>query len=89
MSIPPDAASWLALVVALGALVYSVVSIGALKVKHDALESALRQLPTTRELADIREKLSALDGNQTAVLNEVHNTRVSVRRIEDYLMKSK
>jgi len=90
---PIEDLSVLALAVAICSLVYTLVTMRALLVRHNTLEAQLEtrlnQLPSAQEFIDLRVKLAGMDARQDSVLAEVHGTRSAVRRVEDFLLKGK
>lgn len=80
--------TWLALTVAVVAFVMAALAM-RLSERIAAVEKRLGQLPSAQEVVDIRIKLASLEAKQESVLAEVHAVRASVRRVEDFLMKTK
>lgn len=63
-------------------------AIAELRIKQDATEHRLAQLPSVQEFGDIRVKLASVEAKQEAVLTEAHGARAAIRRVEDFLLKS-
>ena len=63
-------------------------AIAELRVKQDAAEQRLAQLPSAQEFTDIRVKLASMEAKQEAVLTETHGARAAIRRVEDFLLKA-
>lgn len=87
MTVQIELVAWLALALAVVAF---VVAAGALRqhARIAAVEQRLAQMPTAQEVTGIRVKLASLEAKQDSVLTEVHGTRASIRRVEDFLLKT-
>ncbi|VFR54500.1 hypothetical protein BRI6_1081 [plant metagenome] len=55
--------------------------------RQDQVEAAIKNLPRASELADLKADLRGLQAQQDALLRETKTTRVSIARIEDFLMR--
>lgn len=89
MTVAVELLIWLSLGVAVLAFVMAVLAMRQSE-RIAAVEKRLDQLPMTQqEMVDIRIKLAALAAKQESALTETHATRASIRRVEDFLMKSK
>lgn len=64
-------------------------AIAELRLRADAADQRLGQLPNVQEFTDIRVKLASVEARQEAVLTETHGARAAIRRVEDFLLKSK
>ena len=78
----------LAVVVAVFAMVYALLSSRMSLVRQREMEQRLAAQPTTAQLSDITARLAYLEGRQEAVLAEAHGARAAIRRVEDFLLKS-
>ena len=63
-------------------------AIAELRIKQDATDQRLAQLPSAQEFTDIRVKLASMEAKQEAVLTETHGARAAIRRVEDFLLKA-
>ena len=64
-------------------------AIAELRLRADAVDHRLAQLPNVQEFTDIRVKLASVEARQEAVLTETHGARAAIRRVEDFLLKSR
>lgn len=64
-------------------------AIAELRLRSDVVEQRLAQLPNVQEFTDIRVKLASVEARQEAILTETHGARAAVRRVEDFLLKSR
>lgn len=53
-----------------------------------AIESRLQFIPTVTELSELQASVREINANQESLQREVHAMRDSVRRIEDFLLRT-
>lgn len=67
------------------------VALGAKIADHasriDRLESDMRHVPSTSDLGELMSDLKAMQATQEASHREVHGMRLTINRIEDFLLK--
>ncbi len=62
-------------------------AIGDAVSRIDRVEMQMRYMPTPQEISDLKGEMQAVQATQEAIQRDMSATRLSVNRIEDFLLK--
>lgn len=59
----------------------------ALKSRTDRLETQVQYMPTPQQMSELQGDVQAMQATQDAIQRDMHTVRVTLNRIEDFLLK--
>lgn len=59
----------------------------ALKSRTDRLETQVQYMPTPQQMSELQGDVQAMQATQDAIQRDMHTVRITLNRIEDFLLK--